>query len=357
MDKKPTFNLFGLVYLLLAIGLAFISVASLSQAQSTFADKYFFIKKQLLWVGLGTASLVFFSKINLNFFKKNATFFYLAGLGLLALVLVPGFSTTIFGAKRWLSFGGFVLQPTEVFKMAAAFYFSYLFSQPSKRTLKNTLLALAPAIILILLEPNMSTVILIIAIIFSLYYVAGGEIMPLFSVTLIGVILGIILIVASPYRNARLQTLLNSADSQNSYHANQIIIGLSSGGLFGKGFANSSQKYQFLPQLATDSILAVIGEEMGFIGVMSILFVYYLLITTMIKIGQTTDDSFRQLLVFTIAFWIAYQTLINCAAIAVLIPLTGIPLPFISYGGSSLLVLLSAVGLVRNVETSARRKK
>lgn len=341
-----------LVFILVLIGLIFLSLSTLSEAQTSFADKYFFIKRQLIWVFFGSFCLIIASKINLNLLKKISVAFYLISILTLLIVLLPGISTTILGARRWLSFGLFAVQPTEIFKFAAVIYFSQLFSQPEKRTIKNLLLSLTPPLLLIILEPNMSSVILITAIVFSLYYVSGGEILGLITLSSFLLLSAVVLILTSSYRSARLQTLINPSQdtSQSSYHANQIIIGLSSGGLFGKGIGNSSQKYQFLPQLATDSILAVIGEELGFVGVTLILFLYYQLIVSIIKISKNTPNPFLSLLTAAIAFWIAYQTLINVAAIAVLIPLTGIPLPFISYGGSSLSMLLLAIGLVLNVE-------
>jgi len=207
---------------------------------------------------------------------------------------------------------------------------------------------------LIILEPNLSTAILISAIVISIYYLSGGQIISLFKLFIIGVLVTIILIFTSPYRLARFQTLVNpeANESSTSYHRNQTILALASGGLFGKGFANSEQKYRYLPKISTDSILAIIGEETGFIGIVIIFILYLTLINYLFRLSKTLQNSFQSLLVSSIACWISYQCLINLAASAALIPLTGIPLPFISYGGSSLVTLLSAIGLVHNIEIS-----
>jgi cell division protein FtsW (lipid II flippase) len=156
----------------------------------------------------------------------------------------------------------------------------------------------------------------------------------------------------APYRFTRLKTLLNPKvnTTSTSYHSNQIVYALASGGLWGRGFANSNQKYKYLPKISTDSILAIIAEETGFIGVSLIFYIYLLLIGHLFRIAKKLEDNFESLLVAGVAAWIAFQTLINIGAIANIIPLTGIPLPFISYGGSSLVSLFFALGLVYNIE-------
>ena len=189
--------------------------------------------------------------------------------------------------------------------------------------------------------------------IISIFYLSGGKVIPLFLLCLGLIGLSFILIINSPYRLARLQTFLNPDQEleTTSYHNSQIILSLSSGGFFGKGFANSDQKYRFLPKISTDSILAIIGEETGFLGTFTLILIYILLLTYLIKLASLVhQDTFSSLLVAGIACWIGYQGLINISAIANIIPLTGVPLPFVSYGGSSLLTLMTAIGLVRNVE-------
>jgi cell division protein FtsW len=183
-----------------------------------------------------------------------------------------------------------------------------------------------------------------------MFYLSGAKTLPILLTCLSFTGLAFVLVITSPYRLSRLQTLLNPEDSQNSYHSNQIILSLSSGGLFGKGFANSDQKYRFLPKISTDSILAIIGEEMGFLGTFTIIAIYVFLITHLIKASSLIKDQFSSLIISGTACWIAFQTLINIAAIANIIPLTGVPLPFVSYGGSSLTTLMIAMGLTYNIE-------
>lgn len=339
------------VLLLTLIGIFFIAISSLSEASSTIGDQFFFLKKQLTWIPISLATYFFASKIDLKIVTKYVTPVYLFSLLLLVLVFVPQLGSTALGASRWINLGFISFQPSEIYKLTSIIFFAYMFSQEKYRHTKNLAIYLSPALILIILEPNLSTAILITAIIFSLFYLSGGNILAIFSISTFAVLMGIILIVTSPYRQARLQTLLDPQDEQSiSYHSQQITIAIASGGLFGKGFANSDQKYKFLPKLSTDSILAVIGEETGFIGITIIIYLYLVLIFYLLKIGRLIKDQFQSLIIVGIACWIAYQALINIFAVASLIPLTGIPLPFISYGGSSLMALYAAIGLAKNIE-------
>jgi len=354
--KKTKSPLLFLVFSLIFIGLIFISISSLSEASSTVGDKFFFIKKQLFWLVLGIVSFYITSKIKIETIKKYSFVLYSISILLLVLVLIPGFSNEVLGARRWLNLGFISIQPSEILKLTSIVYFAYLFSKEEKRHIKNLIFYLGIPFILIIIEPNLSTAILVSAIVGSIYYLSGGDVLPLFGIVSLILIISIPLIFVSPYRSARLKTFLDPQQNQegSSYHSNQIILTLSSGGFFGKGFANSDQKYKFLPKISTDSILAVIGEEVGFIGLFVVLLIYLSLINYLLKFSQTIENQFQSLLVSGTACWIAYQSLINISAIAALIPLTGVPLPFISYGGSSLLTLFVAIGLVRNVEKNQK---
>ncbi|MFA6007047.1 MAG: putative peptidoglycan glycosyltransferase FtsW [Candidatus Shapirobacteria bacterium] len=333
------------------IGLLFISSASLFEAEKTIGDPYFFLKKQLIWIVLGLICLLITSRLKISFFMNNSFRFYALSLITLILVLIPGIGVKVLGARRQIDFGFFNFQPSELFKLAAVIFFSYLFSLPEKRNLKNLAIYLFLPLILVIAEPNLSTTVMIAAIVITIYYLSGAEITSLFSAAFVITIFSLVLILVSPYRLARVKTLLNQQTNTDlNYHSEQLILSLASGGLNGKGFANSDQKYKFLPKISTDSILAVIGEETGFIGLSLITYLFLLLISRLIKISQTTPDTFEKLLVSGIACWIAYQGLINFAAIVALIPLTGIPFPFIAYGGSSLITLFTAIGLAINIE-------
>ena len=337
--------------LLSFIGLLFISSSSLFEAEKTIGDPYFFLKKQMLWLVVGLISLFITSKIKLDTFVNNSFRLYLFSAILLLLVLIPGIGAQVLGARRQIDLGFFNFQPSELFKFASVIFFSFLFSLKEKRNLKNLTLYLGLPLILIILEPNLSTTVMIAAIVISIYYLSGAEIISLFSAGFVITLLSFLLILVSPYRLARVKTLLNQQSNQDlSYHSEQIVLSLASGGWSGKGFANSDHKYQFIPKISTDSILAIVGEETGFVGLTLISYLFLLLISRLIHISQVATDTYEKLLVSGIACWIAYQGLINFAAIVALIPLTGIPFPFIAYGGSSLITLFCALGLAINIE-------
>jgi len=348
----PKSPLIFLTSILIVIGIIFISIASLSEATTSIGDKFFFLRKQSLWLVISLIIYFIFSKLKIKTIQKYIPLFFIFSIIALILVIIPGFSDETLGAHRWLNLGIVKFQPSEILKLSLVLFMAQLFSKNENCQLKNLIIYLGIPFVLIIIEPNLSTAILISAISVSLYYLSGGKIGSLFTFCAFLVTTSLILVLISPYRSARLKTMLNPEQNQEtaSYHSNQITLTLASGGFFGKGFANSDQKYSFLPKISTDSILAVIGEEAGFIGLFSIILIYISLISYLFKLANIIPDKFQSLLISGTALWIAYQTLINISAIAGIIPLTGVPLPFISYGGSSLTTLAAAIGLVHNIE-------
>lgn len=336
-----------IVSILLTIGLVFISISSITEASNTIGDKFFFIKKQLIWSLVGIASFSLASTIPLTLVKKFATPVYIFASTLLAIILIPSLGNSALGARRWLDLGVVGIQPSEIFKLAAIIFFANTFSQEKYRHLKYLVLFLTVPLSLVVLEPNMSTAILIAAITITIFYVANGNLASIIAICSVAMLISTLLIIISPYRKARFD--------QTSYHSNQMTLTLTSGQLTGKGFANSDQKYRYLPKISTDSILAVIGEETGFIGVSLIISLYYVLISDIFTLSTfQVKYSFKYLLILGIGCWIAYQSLINMAAVVSLIPLTGVTLPLISYGGSSLVTVLFGLGLINNLIYSTR---
>lgn len=339
MKSKSPLTL--LIFILLTIGTIAISLSSFNEADQVINDKFFFLKKHLLWIGVGTIIYFLCSKINFSFFEKISSPIYFLSLIFLIIVLLPKLGSQALGARRWLNFGFLNFQPSELLKFTSILYFSFLFSQKTKRNFRTLLFYVSLNFILVILEPNLSTAILIAATTISIFFLARGSLDDLVKLAAIFVGAIVLLVITSHYRLSRFF---------DSYHKEQIILALASGGLFGQGLANSSQKF-FIPKLTTDSILSIIGEETGFIGIVVVLFVYLSLISYLFKLGQTIHQPVLSLFILATGCWLSYQTLINLAAISGLIPLTGVPLPFISYGGSSLIVLLAATGLVKNIET------
>lgn len=342
-----------LLYILILsiVGLLFMSSSSLFEASKDIGDPYFFIKKQSLWLLVGLVILFITSKINLEIVKRNSFRLYVLGIIFLILVFIPKIGVEVYGARRQISFPFFNFQPSEFFKFISVIFFSYLFTLKDKKNFRNLFLYLLPPLLLIVLEPNLSTAILIGAIVFSIYFLSGASFKNILIPSLFFILASLLLIIVSPYRFNRLKTLLNQQENQNlSYHSQQIVLTLASGGITGKGFANSDHKYKFLPKISTDSILAIIGEEIGFIGLILITYIFLILISRLFRLAQAATQEYEKLLVFGIASWIAFQGIINFAAIVGLIPLTGIPFPFIAYGGSSLISLFAAMGLAINIE-------
>ena len=353
MNRRLIFTIISLV----TIGIIFIAISSLSEASITTGDKFFFIKKQIVWLSIGFTAFFIGTKIKLKWIESKISLFYYGAIFLLLIVLIPKIGNQALGARRWLDIGIIGIQPSEIYKMASIFFFSYLFSQENKRTVKNLLIYLIPGLFLILLEPNFSTIVLVTATVFTIFYLSGGEILPIFTLTLGAIIVSFLLVLISPYRAARLKTLLNPSQSTTTaYHTNQMLLALASGGLTGKGFANSDQKYRYLPKISTDSILAVIGEETGFVGISIVAILFTLLITQIFAASRYAPDVFSTLFAQGLAVLIAFQSLINISATCALIPLTGVPLPLISYGGSSLVTLLFGLGLVQNLLYSSNRE-
>ncbi|MDE2588390.1 MAG: cell division protein FtsW, partial [Patescibacteria group bacterium] len=269
----------------------------------------------------------------------------------LILVFIPGVGTSVLGAHRWLNFGFFVIQPAEFVKLALAIYLAAWFSSKEKGRFTAFLLLIGLVLFLVMLEPDMGTTIIILSEAMILFFLSGGNLTYFGLLTPLLLILGFILIKIEPYRAKRLETFLNPTDpnSPSSYHVRQILIALGSGGLTGVGIGNSLQKYAYLPENATDSIFAIIAEEFGLIGSTILILVFAIVAWRGISIALSAKDNFGRLLAGGITAFLVMQIVINLGAQTALFPLTGVPLPFISYGGSSLIVDLCSVGILLNI--------
>lgn len=332
-------------------GLFMIYDASSFVAFRDFADKYHFVKDQIFWIILGVLSLVFFAHFDYHKFYNLSLPLLIISIFMLLLVFIPGIGLRLLGASRWIDFRFFSLQPTEIVKLTLAIYLSAWFSTKEKGRVWAFLLLLGFIISLIIAQPDMGTAIIILIEAVALYFLSGANTFHFLILIPVMAFLGIILAILEPYRAKRLATFLNFNQeiSSSSYHVRQILIALGSGGITGVGFGNSLQKYAYLPETTTDSIFAIIGEEIGFIGAVGIILVFLVLIIRGFKISFLARDLFGKLLAGGITTFLAAQILINLAAQTALLPLTGIPLPFISHGGSSLIINLSSIGILLNI--------
>ena len=321
-----------------------------------FSDKYHYIKDQFLWVMLGFGALAFFAFFDYHKLYLLALPILFAALVLLILVFIPGVGINLLGAKRWVNVGFFVLQPAEFVKLALAIYLAAWFSNKEKGRLAAFLLLIGLVLGLVMLEPDMGTATVILSEALVIYFLSGAKLLHFSLLLPILAFLGYVFIRLSPYRTKRLESFFNTNQSveSSSYHVKQILIALGSGGITGVGLGNSLQKYAYLPESTTDSIFAIIAEELGFIGASCLILFFIFIIARCFYIAVNAKDNFGKLLAVGITTFLTMQAIINLAAQTALVPLTGIPLPFISYGGSALIVDLCAVGILLNI--SKQRK-
>jgi len=338
------------------LGLLFIFEASSIRAASEFSDSLHYLKVQSVWLALGIFVMMFFSFFD---YKKLYFFSFISmaiNILLLIVVLIPGIGFTAGGARRWIDFGFFNVQPAELVKFSLIIYLAAWFVRKEKRRFFSFIFLVGFLILLVVLQPDMGTAIIIFALSMIIYYLSGMSIVyPLLFSPL--ALLGFyILVKVSPYRFNRLLAYLNPATDPLGigYHINQILISLSNGGLIGQGFGSSRQKYLFLPEAHTDSIFAIISEEFGFMGALILIGLYFIFIYRIYHLIRRAPDNLSKLLACGIFAFFNLQIIINLAAMTGLFPLTGVPLPFISYGGSNLLISFALIGILLNIEKKVK---
>lgn len=349
--------LFILTIVLTLFGLLMVYDSSSVLAFNLFGDKFAYIKSQLVWAVLGFTALIIFYRIDYHKLYNLALPLLMIALILLFLVFVPGIGSGAKGANRWVNFHFFTLQPAEFVKLGLAIYLSAWFSHKEKGRFFSFLLLMGAILFLVMLEPDMGTASIILFESAIVYFLSGGSIFQfLIAAPVVGII-GFFYIMLEPYRFARLTSFLNldSALSHTSYHVKQILIALGSGGLLGLGVGNSIQKYAYLPENVTDSIFPIIAEELGFVGSVILILVFASLIWRGIFIASKAKDNFGKLLAGGIIGFIGIQVIVNLGSMTVLFPLTGVPLPFISYGGSALVIDLASIGILLNISKQASK--
>jgi cell division protein FtsW len=353
-----------LTFILVVFGLVMLSSAGVVDGQKKFNSPYYYVMHQLLYGALPGAALFFiFSRVNYKLWKKIALPLLLAVTGLLVLVFIPGVGFSFGGAQRWVNLGFFNFQPSEFLKLALIIYLAAWFGRYEGRV-NSGLHSIAPfflvfgfASLLLLLQPDMGTLVLTALIAVSMYFFAGAKLSHFIALILILAVLVSVFSILEPYRFDRIKTFVVSlvnpreADLQGSaYHINQALLGIGSGGIFGLGFGQSQQKLlNFLPEPVGDSIFAIIVEELGFVGAVVLLSLFLALALALIGIARGVRNQFGRLLALGVMVWITGQALINISAISGLIPLTGIPLPFVSFGSSSLVTVLAGLGIAASV--------
>jgi cell division protein FtsW len=357
-SHSPDYFLMVIIGLLLAFGIVIRTSASAAVAYQKFNDSYYYLKRQfLLGILPGLVLLYIFSRIDYRRWKRFGPWLLALSILLLVGVFLPGFGYSYGRAHRWLKLGPIIFQPSEIVKLTFLLYLAVWLEKKGKK-LNDFSYGFLPFVILLALiagliiaQPDIGTVGIVVFIALVVYFIAGARLYWLGVLVGGGVSVLLALIKIAPYRLARLVTFLHpNLDPMGiGYHVRQALVAIGSGGIFGLGLGHSRQKFLYLPEVISDSIFAVIAEEMGFIVTLGIIALFLFLVYRGFKIAAAAPDSFGRFLAIGITCWIVGQAIINMAAMLGLVPLTGLPLPFISYGGTSMVTTLIASGLLINI--------
>ncbi|GMA99699.1 stage V sporulation protein E [Pelosinus sp. IPA-1] len=362
--KSPDFVLFFAVIALLIFGVVMVYSSSAVSAYVNFNDSYYFLKRQIIWVTLGVIAMLLTLNMDYHVWRKLATPILISTLILLILVLIPGLGKVVNGARRWLGFGSLYLQPSEIAKLSMVLFSSASLARNQEK-ITAFLKGLVPQLFillvvfgLILKEPDLGTALAIGGTIFVLLFTAGAKLSHLGSLGSVGVVGIIAAIILEPYRLKRLLAFSDPwSDPLNTgYHIIQSLYALGSGGLFGVGLGRSREKFLYLPEPHTDFIFAILGEELGFIGTITVILLFFLFAWRGFKIAISAPDIYGSMLATGLTTMIVMQALMNISVVTASMPVTGIPLPFISFGGSALIFTLIGVGILLNISRYVQNK-
>ncbi len=358
--KKTNNLLFFLVIGIALFGIIMIYSASCIWAEYKFQDPFKFIKAQGIFFIIGIFIMLFLSKTDYKIYYEKANLILLICFILLILVLIPGIGTIRNGSRSWFGIGSLGIQPSEFAKIGLIIYVSKYLANNKKNMfdIKKGVLPILSVIFvffgLIMLEPDFGTAMVIVLTLVVLIFTSGVKIDFFVKIGLVGLIGIVILIIIAPYRMARIVSFLNPwTDPLGSgFQIIQSLYAIGPGGLLGQGFMKSRQKHFYLPEPQTDFIFSIISEEFGFLGVLIVTSVFFLLFYLVLSIALKQKDLFAKYLSFGLSFGIIIQALLNLMVVVGIIPVTGVTLPFLSYGGSSLLVSMIGIGIVLNINKS-----
>ncbi|MFA6537005.1 MAG: putative lipid II flippase FtsW [Patescibacteria group bacterium] len=362
---KPDYFFLGSFSVLVLLGLIILSSAGTAIGLQKFNDSYHFVKHQFFYGFLpGIFLFLLCYKINYHFWKKLMIPSLFFSIFLLLLVFIPGIGAEFGTAKSWIHIFGFSFQPAEIVKLSFLVYLSAWLEKRGQTGVKDLYYGFLPFVfllglisILMLLQPDMGTLSVIIFMCLAVFFYSGARFKHVFFLLCAGVASIYLMIIKSPYRAARLTTFLHpELDPQGiGYHINQAFLAIGSGGIIGLGFGHSRQKHLYLPEVTGDSIFAIFAEEMGFIFSTLLILLFIFFIYKGLKIAQKAPDLFGKLLATGIISWIGFQTFFNISSMVGLSPMTGIPLPFISYGGTALAILMGACGIIGNISKNTEK--
>jgi cell division protein FtsW len=348
---------------LCAIGLVMVLSASAYTSLEYYGSVWTIFERQVLWMALGALALGVTSRIGYEHWRRLRMVMLIGTLGLLLAVLVPGVGVSAGGSSRWIGVGLFRLQPSELMKLSIAVFAADLLARRARRVRETravvapVLIVLFVAAVLVLKQPDMGTALVLACITFTLLYAGGVPLGPVLKALGVVLVLGLIVGLAEPYRRARLLSFLNPfAHAKGSgYQVVQSLVGLGSGHLYGLGLGGSRETWGLLPNAHTDFIFSVVGEECGLVGTLVVLVLFAALAWYGLRAATRAPDRFGGLLAVACTCWITSQAVINIGAVIGLLPVTGIPLPFISFGGSSLVITMVAAGILANIASHERR--
>lgn len=350
--SKISFFLFLATIFLSIAGLFLIYESSSYTALFYLHDKYYFLKNQIVWFVIGVIVCLFASKYDYKKLYNFALPLLFVSFLMLFAVFLPGIGLELKGAHRWLNFKFLVFQPSEFLKISLTLYLAAWFSNKERNRFLAFSMLFLFSIIIIGIEPDLGTALIVAVTSIIVYFLSGAKISEMILIMIFLVVSSIIFIKIEPYRVSRLATFQNfntKSFSDTPYHIKQILIAIGSGGLTGVGLGNSIQKYAYLPENTTDSIFAIFAEETGFIGSIMLILFFIVYISLGFFISIRTQNSFGRLLSSGIIVFIGTQTLLNLSSQVVLTPLAGVPLPFISYGGSSMVINFLSIGILMNI--------
>jgi cell division protein FtsW len=360
LGTAPTIAL--LVGVLCVFGLVMVGSASPLISISLYGSPWSIFIRQAMWMGVGACALLVFSRVDYKKWRRLRGPLVVVTLGLLVLVLVPHLGVTSGGSSRWIGFGMFQLQPSELMKLALAIFAADLLTRRSHRS-ADPKLVIVPVLavlgisgILILKQPDMGTVMVLACIAFGILFMGGVPMAPILKIMGLFVGLAVVVGLADPYRRDRILSFLNPGANRSGtgYQVWQSLIGLGSGHVFGLGLGGGREKWGMLPNAHTDFIFSVVGEELGLAGAVLLLGLFFALAWFGLRAATRAPDRFGSLLAVGITTWVTSQAVINIGAVIGVLPVTGIPLPFVSFGGSSLIITMAAVGILLNIAAQER---
>ena len=356
--RVPTATLLLVLVAVLCIaGTVMVGSASEVVSIATYGSPWSILVRQCLWVALGAIAMAIACRVDYHRWRRLGPLLLIGTFLLLLAVLVPGLGTHAAGSSRWLGFGSFTVQPSELAKLAIAVFGADLVARRQeagstyRRLVGPLLLVTAGAAVLILVQPDMGTAVVVGVIALALLFASGVPLRPIAKILAVVAVLAFIGGLVEPYRRQRLLSFIDPGAhaSGSGYQVVQSLIGLGSGHLMGLGLGSGREKWGFLPNAHTDFIFSVVGEELGLVGAVCLLLLLVLFCWFGLRAASRAPDRFGGLLGVALVAWIAAETFINVGAVIGLLPVTGIPLPFISFGGSSLVITMVAAGLLVNI--------